>query len=195
MDARQRRSRDALGRAVLRLAAERPISAISASEIAQLAELNRSTFYQHAESPADLLRLVVTEQLDAVRTRYLEGATRETIGEAIGASTSAVLDHVERYDQVYIRALGAEGESALHSTLSRHFRASIELLFDRGALSMPGGEFLRSAASRFIADGSVGLMDVWLRTPAPRDRGVYLRAFMELTPEWWPVQTEPARLG
>lgn len=190
MDARQRRSRDALGRAVLRLAAERPISAISASEIAQLAELNRSTFYQHAESPPDLLRLIITEQLDAIRTRYLEGATRDTIGEAIASSTTAVLDHVERYDQVYVRALGAEGESALHSTLSRHFRTSIELLFDRGALPLPDGPFLRSAAARFIADGSVGLMDVWLRTPAPRDRAVYLRAFADLTPEWWPLRGE-----
>ncbi|GMA27152.1 TetR/AcrR family transcriptional regulator [Arenivirga flava] len=190
MDARQRRSRDALGRAVLRLAAERPISAISASEIAQLAELNRSTFYQHAESPPDLLRLIVTEQLDAIRTRHLEGATRDTIGVAIASATTAVLDHVEHYDQVYVRALGAEGESALHSTLSRHFRASIELLVERGALPMPDGQFLRSAAARFIADGSVGLMDVWLRAPAPRDRAAYLRAFAELAPEWWPLRAE-----
>ena len=54
IDPRFVRSRALLAAAVLELASERPIGEVTVAEVATRAQVNRSTFYQHASSPAAL---------------------------------------------------------------------------------------------------------------------------------------------
>lgn len=56
MDKRQVKTKQKLADAILSLAATKAVSEITVSEIAQHAGINRSTFYQHATGPADLLQ-------------------------------------------------------------------------------------------------------------------------------------------
>lgn len=191
MDARAQRSRDALAKAVLGLAAERDASELTASEVATRAGVHRSTFYEHASSPVDLLHSVLREELDAIRTEHLgDGAD----AAAVTATTLAVLDHIDSHAVIYRRGLGDDsGESSLHALLARHFRESIDLLESTRMVDIPfviegpPREIVRDAVSHFMAEGAVGAMAVWIRTDAPRDPRWFLEVYAHLVPAWWPL--------
>jgi AcrR family transcriptional regulator len=197
MDSRQIKTRAKLASVVLALASERPASEITASEIAKAAGINRSTFYQHATSPVGLLEGVLRDELDEIRDHYLGEADLETgpqASEAIERVTIAVLEHVDSHDAIYTRGLGeGSGSASLQPLLSQHFAGSIELLLERHALTVPQSSsilpvgFVADAAARFIADGTVGALDVWLSTPAPRSTEAFMSAYRVFLPSWWPL--------
>ncbi|MBF4635716.1 TetR/AcrR family transcriptional regulator [Agreia pratensis] len=197
MDSRQKKTRARLASAVLSLAADRQASEITASEIAITAEINRSTFYQHAASPAALLESVLRTELDELRCTHLGEAdltTARQASEAIRHVTVAVLQHVDSHDAIYIRGLGeSSGSASLQPMLSQHFAASIGLLLDRHAVSVPDSTpalpdgFMADAAARFIADGTVGALAVWLSTPRPRSTETFMTAYRTFLPSWWPL--------
>jgi hypothetical protein len=53
--------------------------------------------------------------------------------------------------------------------------------------SVPPAGFVADAAARFIADGTVGALDVWLSTPSPRSTEAFMRAYRVFLPSWWPL--------
>ncbi|RFA23555.1 TetR/AcrR family transcriptional regulator [Subtercola boreus] len=195
MDARQRRSRERLRGAVLALAAEQPASSILPAQLAALAGVNRSTLYVHAPSPTALLEDVLREELDELRDRYLAGAgVREAAG-AIGGVTRAVVEHIDHHRAVYLLGLDENsGPASLHPMLAGHFEASIRLLLAQhtvvfGGVERSGGEATAletEMAIRLIADGSVGAIVAWLRSPEPREVEAFLAIYGRLLPEWFP---------
>ena len=203
MDSRQRKTRAKLAAAVLALASERSASSLTASELAIAAGINRSTFYQHASSPVGLLEDVLRDELDAIRDEYLggpeasgtpEGGDATDTPDAIEQVTLAVLRHVNEHAAIYGRGLGAgSGSASLAPMLSAQFATTLAMLLDRHALSVPTvadarvpAHFVPDAAARFIADGTVGTLDVWLRTPEPRDPEAFMAAYRLFLPAWWP---------
>jgi AcrR family transcriptional regulator len=176
VDSRQRKTRAKLASVVLTLASARPASEITASEIAIAAEINRSTFYQHASSPFALL----DNSLDA--------------SGAIEQVTRAVLRHVDSHAAIYLRGLGSgSGSASLKPLLSEHFARTMAMLFARHALSVPALDedpdtsgFVADSAASFIANGSVGAIEVWLRTPEPRSEDQFMQAYHLYLPSWWP---------
>ncbi|KQR19220.1 hypothetical protein ASF79_16295 [Agreia sp. Leaf335] len=196
MDSRQIKTRARLASAVLSLAADKQASEITASELAISAGINRSTFYQHATSPASLLESVLRAELDELRTTYLREADLTTARQAslaIRGVTVAVLEHVDSHAAVYIRGLGeSSGSASLQPLLSQHFAESVTLLLDRHALAVPESTsippegFVADAAARFIANGTVGALEAWLATPAPRSTDAFMAAYGVFLPSWWP---------
>lgn len=188
MDPRKQRSRDSLYAAALDLAAERPISELSVTQIADAAGVHRSTFYEHADSPGSLVEAALTAELDLLRDALL--ADRSDPAVALLTVTRGVLEHVIRHVDVYRRELSAGG-GALHAMLSRHFRGTTEALIERGSVQIPvsvegmPAADVADAAARFLADGTVGLIDGWLRHPRPRVER-FLRLYPALLPDWWP---------
>ncbi len=188
---KQRRTRAALYAAVLDLAAERDPTALGVTEIATRAGVHRSTFYEHATSPLDLLRSALRAELDAERERHLVGIGPDGLGAALREVALAVFAHIDARASVYRRIDEAPGVS-LHALLSAHFAESSRMLVDAGLLDIPidepglPREHTVEAAVRFVADGVVGLVAVWLTTPEPRDPHVPLRLFEQLEPAWWP---------
>jgi AcrR family transcriptional regulator len=184
-----------LSAAVLELAERDGIDAVSMVAIAQAAGVNRSTVYEHATSPLDLLRMVLRDELDAIRERNLAPGAHPDIRTGVRNTTIDVLQHADRYAAIYSRALGSEESTALHGMLSAHFRESVLRLFHSGAIVPPRIPGVDTAdhdesAARFIADGTVGAIDAWLATPAPRDIDAFLRVYTTLLPAWWPLQPE-----
>jgi len=187
VDARAERSRARLAVAVLDLAAERDASTLSVSEVARAAQVHRSTFYEHADSPSGLLRDVLSAELDVVRDRHLRRIAPGGLSAALVAVTLDVLDHVEAHAAVYARALGSGQDAVLHAMLSTHFRGSVTSLVESGAVLVPASVQGSELLARYMADGTVGAIDAWLRLPAPRDRGLFLAAYADLVPSWWPL--------
>jgi AcrR family transcriptional regulator len=194
MDARQIRSRNALATAILELATERPVDSLTVSEVAERAGVHRSTFYEHAASPVELLESVLRGELDAVREDNLVGASGTDAATAVNATTEAVLSHVDRYDVIYNRGLGANsGSGSLHSMLSAHFQETSRQLQELDAFSVPlridgmADDVVREGVAAYVAGGAVGAMRVWLTLPKPRDARSFLELFAELVPSWWPT--------
>ena len=190
LDARQEKTLARLSAAVLTLAAERPIADVTVSGLAAAAGVHRSTVYEYAGSPAALLQRVLRAELDELRAAYLVDVAPDDAAAAIGGVTRAVLQHVDDHDAVYRRGLGAEGsEAGLHAMLSEHFQASIELLLDQHSVSVPAADELeRRAIERYLADGIIGAIEVWLSRPRPRDVEALLALLERLTPPWWPTR-------
>jgi AcrR family transcriptional regulator len=196
MDARQKRTNQKLTEVILRLSAQRLPSEITVSEVTVAAGINRSTFYQHASSPTDLLENVLRTELDEIRSRYLDAARSPVDAAALRNVVVAVLEHVDAHSEIYARGLGvSSASSSLHPLLSRHFEQSVIDLIAAHSIDVPqpGGDqkidtrFLNESAARFIADGTVGAMEVWLRSPAPRSTTDFLRAYRVFMPSWWPI--------
>jgi hypothetical protein len=101
--------------------------------------------------------------------------------------TRAVLQHVDLRDAIYRWGLGTQGPANLHRMLSEHFQGSIDLLLDQHSLVVPArDEKEREAIARYLADGIIGAIDVWLSRPRPRDVEALLDLIGRLTPAWWP---------
>ena len=191
VDVRQRRSQERLHAAVLRLAAERSVSELSVTELAVEAGVHRSTFYEHAASPADLLQAALVAELDVLRARLYDEAATD-VDRVVGEVTEDVLRHVERHAAVYRRGLGAgSGSGSLHAMLSGHFRESSRRLLELARLQVgvqvPGvpDEVVADLAVRFVADGTVGIIEGWLAQPEPRVED-FMELYLRLLPAWWP---------
>ena len=186
MDPRKRRSRDRLYAAALALAADRPISSLTVTQLADAAGVHRSTFYEHADSPESLVEAALTAELDVLRDELMKD--RADAATAVATVTEGVLDHILRHVDIYRREL-AGGGGALHAMLSRHFRGTTETLLERGRVEIPvavagaSPVSVSDAAARFLADGTVGIIDGWLQHPSPRVED-FLRIYLALLPDW-----------
>ncbi|HTW15030.1 MAG TPA: TetR/AcrR family transcriptional regulator [Nocardioides sp.] len=194
MDARQRRSQERLYAAVLRLAAERPVADLSVTAVANEAGVHRSTFYEHAASPADLLEAALLAELDELREGLLADDTAE-VPDAVRGVTADVLRHVERHAAIYRRGLGTGSTGgSLHAMLSNHFRETSRQLLDAARVEVrveaPGvpDDVVADLATRFIADGTVGVIEGWLAGDLDVDD--LLTAYAALLPPWWPSHAD-----
>lgn len=210
MDARQRRSREKLQRALFDLAATRPVNELTVSELATAAGVNRSTFYEHSTSPQALLVELLGAELDALREQYLTGIQPADAAQATADVTRAVLSHIEVHAEIYRFGLSeANGASSLHAMLSSHFEASIRLLVEQHSLTIededararPSGApraavndatttsdaDLAVYAARYISSGTVGIITAWLDEPQRRSIDAVMHAYRQLLPGWWPL--------
>jgi len=188
MDPRSRRSRNSLFAAALELAAAEPIASLSVTQIAEAAGVHRSTFYEYASSPGGLVEQALTGELDQLRNALLNDDS--DAATAITTVTEGVLEHVARNAAIYRREL-ADGGGSLHAMLSRHFRETARILLARARVridveipGVPHAE-IDEAATRFLADGTVGVIEGWLRHPHP-EVAEFLRVYLALLPAWWP---------
>jgi AcrR family transcriptional regulator len=189
-DPRAARSRARLAAAILEMAAEHDPGTLGAAQIAAAAGVNRSTFYQHAASPAALLREVLSAELDALRDEHLS-ASGSDIGRAVAAVTAGVVGHVDEHRRIYRHGLATEpGTAGLHGMLGAHFEGSVRLLIERRAIAVPapgGREVPPPMVARFIAYGVVGALESRLLEDHPRPVDEFLADLGQLLPDWWPI--------
>jgi len=200
MDKRVERTAEALRTAVLELAAEQDVAALTASAVAARAGINRATFYDHAASPADLLGRVLGAELDRIRAEF-DDAVREVAGHAthddaeqvVARYTGALQAHVDAHLPVYERALEG-GLSAplarlladhVADTLTDHLRAHPGLMpLDPGTPADQVDRYARAFAT-YVGLGTVGALEVWLSAPPPRDPAFFAQVAHDALPAWW----------
>lgn len=208
MDARQRRSRERLFRAILELARDRSVTDLTVTEVASTAGVHRSTFYEHASSPAGLLEAALVAELDALRDALLADGGPSSSSTVTEVSLD-VLRHIEDHADVYRRGLDPRsGPASLHGVLAAHFAETSRQLRERagarivlpdpspdGAGAGGGGvlpaDAVDEAAVRFVADGTVGAIVAWLDAPEVGAED-FLALWTRLLPGWWP-RALPAR--
>lgn len=189
MDARQQKTLSKLRVAVIELATEGPVADVTVSQLAVTAAVHRSTIYAYASSPLVLLQQTLRAELDELRATYLVDVAPEDAVAAIRGETRAVLHHVDERDAIYRRGLGdASGSASLHAMLSEHFQESLAGLLDQHSVDVPAAnDAERRMIGRYIADGIIGALDVWLHGDKPRDVESFVALLTRVAPPWWPA--------
>jgi len=164
---------------------------VSVSELAREAGVHRSTFYEHASSPDDLLRQALLADLDGLRQRLLTESGPD-LGVVVVEVTTGVMRHIERYVGIYRRDLAYASEVGLRSMLGAHFLESGRLLLElaRRRVEVPVSgvpdEVAADIAARLVADGTVGAIAGWLQHPE-LSIDDFMRVYVEMLPQWWPL--------
>lgn len=161
-DARVRRTRDALGDALIALMQEKPFDTITVQEVLERAHVSRSTFYSHYSDKDDLLMSDSEEFFEALSTAL----------SAHGDKSDRVFPVQEFFThladvQPFYKALVRSGRFQENMELARgHFARGIERRLcelPRGR-AIPDGE--RSAIAHTHAGALLSLLTWWL------DRGM-----------------------
>jgi AcrR family transcriptional regulator len=190
VDARILHTTAALREAIMRLAADRPVSEITVADVTRAAGINRATFYSHAVSPGSLLADVLTPELDRIREDDAEArraaVERGTDDDELAAITrrgiNAVVEHVVLHKDIYGKALPDPNDASLHHLLVSHFTVSSAQHIRELGDARP--ELLDDVAAGFVAQGFVGAIEAWLAGPR-RSRRALVDTIVLSFPSWW----------
>jgi AcrR family transcriptional regulator len=191
VDARILHTTAALREAILRLAADRPVSRITVADVTRAAGINRATFYSHAVSPGSLLADVLTPELDRIReddaaarrAAFERGAGPDELESITRRGIDAVVEHVVSYKDIYGKALPDPEDGSLHRLLVDHFTvSSAQHIRELPAEGRP--ELLDDVAAGFVAQGFVGAIEAWLAGPR-RSRKSLVQTITLSFPAWW----------
>jgi len=185
-DARVRRTRLSLKKAILLLAAQRDVAGLSVSELSRSVHINRATFYAHAESPVTLLAQVLSDELNALHERNIALMKRDGFLTQANArrTMEEIVDHVLAHEAIY--ANHATSSLSLRIVLVDHVEQSVLRLFQEGYCvpPLPGPDACR-LFSGFIAHGAIGAVEAWLKLPPPRDRQLLIAVVEAVYPHWY----------
>ncbi|UOQ61776.1 TetR/AcrR family transcriptional regulator [Leucobacter rhizosphaerae] len=160
MDPRAARTRASLQRAILDLAAERPIGEIPATEIVARAGVNRSSLYQHFEDREELLASAL-ESIEVAHTRIDHPVTLSG-GAEPPPELQRFVAHFAEYAAVYRTALGPHGSARVATRV----RARITAVVHEGImLSAPGsgGALPIEVEAAGTAGALLGIIEEWIR--------------------------------
>lgn len=111
--------------ALMDLTVEKGFAAITVSDIAERAMINRSTFYRHYLDKYDLLEKYMEEEYELISS---ETSAIEIAGEAAGLAPVGLLNHlrhIQMFADFYRVMLGAKGDPAF----VQRFRQNVEKRF------------------------------------------------------------------
>ncbi|WP_162916390.1 TetR/AcrR family transcriptional regulator [Cohaesibacter haloalkalitolerans] len=186
-DIRIERTRARLAEAVLTLAAESDIAGVSVAELARRAGVNRSTFYDHAQSPVELLTRVLSQDLDHMRRTGMEQLRRD--GQLLRYLTRStlreIIRHVVRHEAIYAGPSCSSSTFALRVVLAEHIEQSMLTILGEGFVSMPvADDQLVPLMAAFLGHGAAGAIEAWLGLPSPRDEDRLLSTIEAMYPPW-----------
>lgn len=185
-DPRITRTTRAFEQAIVELAAQRPVSQITVAELADRAGVTRATFYNRYTSPLDLLIQVLYDDLE--RTHGLEQARRAQGGysaeQMLRLATGDVVDHVERFKDIYRHALHDPADRGLYLALVRHFTDyGLAFMAQSTHPDLPPANHQILAA--FVAHGFAGAIEAWLCDDDTATKEDLIRAAVACAPIWW----------
>lgn len=186
-DARIVRTRASLRAAILELASQKPVTEITISELAAVANINRVTFYKHYASPAEALGEALQSELDLAREAAL--AEQDPGGcngpKALIHGLDVLLDHVKRHRRLYELSMTAKDDGAVPWALSEHFSETIKLFLQRRAADLHcTGDYDLDIVAGFFGAGLVGAVYTWLQS-GDRDTAPLIESVTRVLPTWW----------
>jgi len=195
VDPRAQRSLAALREAVLDLASRHEPSEILVTDLVRAAGVSRKTFYNHAVTPVELLRNVLTDELDASRDRAeaLFPMAGDDLAGAVRKRLSGILGHVRDRREVYLSPAGDRMAPELFQLLSSRFQGAVALSIAesyRVAPVVPGFDDAphREAAvemyASFVGHAYAGAIQAWLHHPEVDEVDFVLDLTVSALPLW-----------
>ncbi len=170
-DARVRRTRDALGDALVALMQEKPFDTITVQDVLDRAHVGRSTFYSHYSDKDDLLM----SDADEFYERVAMGLSTHGENSERVFPVTEFFSHIVEAKQ-FVNALSSSGKMQENLELAReHFARGIE----RRLAELPRGQSIPPADRAAIAFAHAGallsLLTWWIdrgmkQSPAEMDQ-------------------------
>src|SRR5450755_1947030 len=167
-DRRVRRTRDALGDALLALVQEKPFDDITVQEVLDRADIGRSTFYAHYRDKEDLFLSDLEDFFEPMSTlllRYKDASNRV-------APVRELFAHVAEMRQLH-SALIASGKMRDFLEMGQeYFARAIEQRLAALPSSRPASPAQRTAMAHAFAGALLSLLSWWIQhgaTPSPEE--------------------------
>ncbi|MFG1943962.1 TetR/AcrR family transcriptional regulator [Nonomuraea sp. NPDC048826] len=163
-DRRVRRTQAALARALIQLVAERDLSRVTVADVAQRAEVSRSTFYDHYRDVHELAESACTAMID----QLIESLPSPRPGTADpGPEATRSLEQfftsLEGHAGLYRALLGPQGSARVTDHIRRRCTAAIHTHLHGG--SSPDEHDVPAA---FTAGALISVAADWLQRGCPR---------------------------
>lgn len=156
-DRRVRYTRMVLRESLVRLLAQKTVAQVSVTELCEMADINRATFYAHYSDPQDLLRSIESELIDDINT-FLATFSFDG-GDAPVGLLQQVFSYIKENHQVCAVLLADNGDIAFQRKVAGIVSAQcIKRLTDERRADARAAEYIYLYAST----GSVGLIQRWL---------------------------------
>lgn len=162
MDPRIQRTRNSLQQALIELCKTRDPNDVSISEIAELAGVNRTTFYQHYPDVDTLLADAIDEMTEAAHAQLdFSGSGHDTDPREVVAN---FLTHVHDNARIYRAVFGTSGTGPSPVLLAR-LTQRITTIAEEGirASDVPDVRMPAPIQAASVAGSFTGILGAWLR--------------------------------
>ncbi|WP_436776540.1 TetR/AcrR family transcriptional regulator [Yinghuangia sp. YIM S09857] len=172
LDRRVHRTRTALRAALLDLVAERPLGDLTVSDVTKLADVNRSTFYEHYNDVHDLAADACSwafDELIAAAPVLLPGDDQGERRRA-RAELAAVFAHIAARADLYRALLGPDGSARVINHLHRRLTIAIHVNLARpgnGTHAADPESIPHDPAASYLAGALLGTAADWLHHNCP----------------------------
>jgi AcrR family transcriptional regulator len=175
-DRRVRRTQATLQRALIDLVQERDLSQITVADVADRADVSRSTFYDHYEDVHELAEAACTSMLDDMFRSVLAiyAARVHPSAEDPDPALTAFFAHFAEHAGLYRNLLGPTGSARV----IEHVRRRTTAAFHYGRLALTGEtpppatadspDFPLDVPAAFVAGALLGVAADWLQRGCPR---------------------------
>lgn len=165
-DLRVKRTQKLILNALLELTVQKGFSAMTVSDIAKYAGINRATFYRHYTDKGDLLNQytqTIYHLLDALSESGLE-KSNETDVHRIPVELAKIFEHVRQNAKFYRVMLGKNGDPVFLETIreyiKKRIRRSLPKILKKDDMSI-------DLYIQYSANASIGAVLWWLEHDMP----------------------------
>lgn len=187
-DPRSARTVAALQEALRGLVRDRPLDAISVSELCRAAGVRRTTYYTHFDGVADQLTAMLVEPV--TRAMSIEGpsadmpSTASAFHDSVLVALRLIAADRPTYRAAFGSAVSASFRRELASALADRVVAALDVWASFGAAT----EVDRAVAVPFVAGGLTLALEAWAVTDSG-DAEAWERSMVRQMPPWWPRST------
>src|SRR5262252_2289154 len=177
VDRRVRRTQATLQRALIDLVQERDLSQITVADVADRADVSRSTFYDHYRDVHELAEVACTSMLDDLFgfALALDTAPAHPSSEDPDPALTAFFAHFAEHAGLYRSLLGPAGSARViehvrrRTTAAAHYSGRLAPAGDPPPPQTAGSpEFPLDVPAAFVAGALIGVAADWLQRGCPR---------------------------
>ncbi|MBW4721346.1 TetR/AcrR family transcriptional regulator [Saccharothrix obliqua] len=162
VDPRVRRTRALLRSAALELVSERDVESLTIADIAERADVNRATVYQHFKDRDTLLLNAMEEEVG----RLARAAARCPLTRHGGGTPAELVElfrHVEANATLYRAMLGSTGTARFINELRGLLAHEVAVQIHAAATT--GDEALTRLRAHYLAGAFIGAFTQWVSDP------------------------------
>jgi len=177
-DRRVRRTQATLQRALIGLVGERDLSQISVADVADRADVSRSTFYDHYQDVHELAEAACTSMLDDMFGYVLALDTARahpaSFQEDPDPALTAFFAHFAEHAGLYRSLLGPAGSARViehvrrRTTAAAHYSGRLAPAGDTPPQTAGSPGFPLDVPAAFVAGALLGVAADWLQRGCPR---------------------------
>jgi AcrR family transcriptional regulator len=162
-DSRVRRTRDALGDALVALMQEKPFDSITVQHILDRAEIGRSTFYSHYLDKNDLFLSDLEDFFEGMSTLLLR--RREDSNRVV--PVCELFAHIAEMRTLYTALVAADKQHEFFELAQGYFARAIDQRLAQLASTRAIAPARRSAMAHAFAGAFLSLLSWWIAQPTP----------------------------